>query len=106
MKKRALFILILVLALVLPAFTGCAEKEAGPLRICLDLASSGKGVNVKQDFYDIYATLQSAGRLEEVEVECLPAEGPERETAIDRIRTELMSGRGPDVFIVNCIRDN
>lgn len=40
--------------------------------------------------------------IEEVVFECIPPEGAERDTAIDRIRLEIMSGGGPDVFIVQC----
>jgi hypothetical protein len=41
-------------------------------------------------------------RPEKIEVEYLPSGGIERETALQRIRTGIMSGRGPDVFLVYC----
>ncbi|MBP3705495.1 MAG: carbohydrate ABC transporter substrate-binding protein [Clostridia bacterium] len=47
-------------------------------------------------------TLKESGGLEDVEIEYIPASGSERENMLDRIRTEIMTGGGPDVFIVNC----
>ncbi|MGN0440070.1 MAG: hypothetical protein ACI4HH_04770, partial [Hominenteromicrobium mulieris] len=44
----------------------------------------------------------SLGGPENVSFEYLPREGTERETALDRVRTEIMSGGGPDMFIIAC----
>lgn len=47
-------------------------------------------------------TVKSLGGPENVSFEYLPREGTERETALDRVRTEIMSGGGPDMFIIAC----
>ncbi|MBP3704835.1 MAG: hypothetical protein J6I98_04790 [Clostridia bacterium] len=35
-------------------------------------------------------------------LDVLPASGPERANALKRLRTEIMAGEGPDVFIMLC----
>ena len=40
--------------------------------------------------------------IEDVQLIYLPRQGVERETKLQRLRTEVMSGAGPDIFIVNC----
>lgn len=104
MKK--LLCLLLAALMIAAIFTGCAV-EPGPLRICVDLSFGGLiEAGIDKMFYDIFGVLQSYEKIGEYEVEYIPAEGPERETALDRIRTEIMSGKGPDVFILSCIRED
>lgn len=100
--KKALSILLSVLLVVL-MFSGCAG-EPGPLKICVDMAYAAGADNVVTDraMYDLEYMLRDWDGIEDFEFEYIPMEGPERETALDRIRTELMSGGGPDVFMVNC----
>lgn len=43
---------------------------------------------------------QEKGGPADVTIETLPADQTERETAITRLRTEIMSGGGPDLFII------
>ncbi len=103
--KKTLSILLAVLVLVM-LFSGCAG-EPGPLRICVDLSFAGPiDAGIDTAFYDIFGVLQTYEKIGEYEVEYIPAEGAERETALDRIRTEVMSGKGPDVFILSCIRED
>ena len=44
----------------------------------------------------------SGGKIGEVEFAYLPKEGADREAALTRMRTEIMSGQGPDLFICGC----
>ena len=104
MKKK----LLLLLLLLAPVFslTGC-ESEPEPLRICIDLeytlnSSYVEIMNIDQILYDFEYSLKETGGLENVEIEYLP-KGTERESALDRLRAEIMAGEGPDVFIVNCV---
>ena len=41
-----------------------------------------------------------------VEIQTLPGEGPERETEIEKLRTEIMAGKGPDVYLLESDQDN
>ena len=114
MRKKLWPAVILVLALLLLFFcAGCSETEPGPLRICVDLEYvndlGGELAGFDNDMKEFLITrLLNAGTQEGLEVprdfelEFLPASGAERDTALDRIRTEIMSGSGPDIFIVGC----
>ena len=81
-----------------------ANEEIDPnaLRICLDV-----GEDLAQDNRDILLLetelangIRTAGGPENIVFDSIPYEGSAREIAIERIRTEIMAGEGPDVFIV------
>ena len=112
--KKALGILLVVL-MSLSLFSGCGEKEPEPLRICMDL----EYVNGEEDRFledDLKAllvtSLLQAGKLKDLDVprdfefENIPINGIEREAALERIRTEIMSGKGPDIFLLACNAKN
>ncbi|MBQ2668325.1 MAG: hypothetical protein IJF56_06850 [Clostridia bacterium] len=112
--KKALGILLVVL-MSLSLFSGCGEKEPEPLRICMDL----EYVNGEEDRFledDLKALLVTslfqAGKLKDLDVprdfefENIPINGIEREAALERIRTEIMSGKGPDIFLLACNAKN
>lgn len=73
----------------------------GPLRIVVDLDTHGQGA-YESSLDDLKWWVTTAAGIEEEDCvfEWIPTGGAERDTAIDRIRTEIMSGEGPDVFIV------
>ncbi|MBO5253911.1 MAG: extracellular solute-binding protein [Clostridia bacterium] len=100
--KRALCVLLAVV-LIVSMFSGCAGKP-GPLRICVDLEYiyGGDKISVIETYmYDLESSLMNNIGLSDYVIEYIPRTGSERSNAIDRIRTEIMSGGGPDVFIVN-----
>ena len=106
--KKALCILFTILMLA-ATLSGCAGKTdplgviADPLWIVVDFGSIDISY-VEAALTDLKSFMvHTAGIPEEDFVfECLPIRGSERDTAIDRIRTEIMSGEGPDLFIVQC----
>lgn len=74
---------------------GTVDKDA--LRVCVDLeyrAGYTEGKTPENAFYNLMNTVKSLGGPENVSFEYLPREGTERETALDRVRTEIMSGGG------------
>jgi len=75
---------------------GHPENETKPLVICVDIQS----YNLEAEIMDLIVPLQTSGKLGEVQVEYLSVEGGTRASAINRIRTEIMSGAGPDLFII------
>ena len=94
-----LLVLTLVLTLCLP---GCGQKDTGPLRICLDLDIRSTQVNqATYDFEAILEKLAESGGAEEFEIELVPPEGEERMGALTRLHTQILSGNGPDLFIIN-----
>ncbi|MBP3705282.1 MAG: hypothetical protein J6I98_07105 [Clostridia bacterium] len=102
--KKAVAVVMLVLAMISAMFSGCAGKESVPLRICVDLGLTHAGASsVSSAVYDLIAPLESSGKISNIEVEYIPQEGSERESALKRLRVELMSGEGPDVFIMECV---
>lgn len=94
-KATALFCL---LALLCGMFGGCA-KEAEPLRVCVDLGPCG-GEQASALAENFLFNARDLGGAEDVEVEAVPASGPERKSALTRIRTEVAAGRGPDLFLM------
>ena len=116
MKK----ILSAILIFVFVSLSACAgefeSKSFGDeitndtLRICVDCRTtssqyssdlSAKEAEVKQCFEGLVEDIKDACDIEQVAFEVLPIEGSERKTALQRLRTEIMAGSGPDVFIMN-----
>ena len=104
MRRFAAAMIIVVLVFVM---TSCRNNEnlssdsKNILRICVDITYVDS--DEKQRYIDdFFLSLRETGRLENVVIEMIPESGSERETAITRIRTEIMAGSGPDVFIVDC----
>lgn len=95
MKRTLALVLALTMALAL-MLPGCGEKSAAPLRVCVDVG----GPNTSVSFDNLLKTIADYGGPKDVEVEYVPQEGGDRESAIKRLKTELMSGAGPDLFIV------
>lgn len=96
---------LIVLALVF-ATTSCGHSEKhnrkNALRICIDTTYSLSEERKEAYLDDFLFSLKECGGLGNIVLDVIPASGAERDTTITRIRTELMSGGGPDVFIVDC----
>ena len=79
------------------------EISKDPLRIMMDLEYVGRDViDASVILNEFLSTLEQSGGLSDVVIEYVPGHGSDRESILDRVRVELMSGGGPDVFIVNC----
>lgn len=80
------------------------QKEFDPnaLRICFvvgdELAENDRDITALETL--LASGILTAGGPENIEFDSIPYEGSAREIAMDRIRTEIMAGGGPDVFIV------
>ena len=97
-KKNASIFLTLLLALIMfSGLSGC-QKETGPLRILVDIV--GNAEQREKDANTVKDYLRLHGYTGEIEIETLPTEGADRTMALTRIRTEVMAGGGPDIFIV------
>ena len=106
MKKKWLLPTVMACSLIMTMFTGCTEKEPEPLRICVDVAYTkeyGDYYEPIEEAMERFLTqLENAGGPTDIVVECIPDSGAEREVALERIRVEIASGSGPDIFITNC----
>lgn len=99
---RKICSVILCICILVLSTAGCSGKNR-TLTVLVDME-----YQVLETFYtiekaiaDFEGVVERAG-IENVVFEFMPKEGVERETAIDRIRTEIMSGKGPDVFLIAC----
>lgn len=83
-------------------FGGCSSKNPESLRVCFDLEKgyvqyTGALQPAVKGFLE---TVAYYGGPEDVEVEYIPPSGSERESVLMRLQNEIMTGLGPDVFIV------
>ncbi|MBO5253389.1 MAG: extracellular solute-binding protein [Clostridia bacterium] len=122
MLKKRILACILVAALLLLTSCGSAGRSSGarlmgdtespdPLRICIDLMdfSTDNPQSCDTSYNDLLFRLKETAGLEDVVLEIIPspydfktfmADTTPRATAIDRIRSEIMAGEGPDVFLM------
>lgn len=98
--KRICTALLLALILMLP-LTACKQQEAGPLRILVDLDNRSNQVALEHEIDKLLEMAKENGCTEEIEVEYVPEKGEERKGALTRLRTEVMAGRGPDLFLIS-----
>ncbi len=104
LKAPFLFV-IAVLLLLFEIFSACTlQEEPAALRILVGIPyeptyAFGGEKRVAEDFADY---LQFTGGIErdDVEIEFLPLEEAERSVRLSSLRTEIMSGKGPDVFVL------
>ncbi len=79
------------------------EVSADTLRICVDidyvLPGSERDTQIGMDRFLQLAA--EKGGPTDVAVEYIPASGAEREIVLENLRVELMSGKGPDLFILS-----
>lgn len=77
-----------------------AEKAEKPVvTVCMDLdvGSEGQSSQLLRDLVREYdPEFKDSYKLE---IEAVPGIGGERESALDRIRVEVMAGKGPDLFL-------
>lgn len=116
--KRVIAHLLLILMLSIMV-TGCAEKsmpelpesKSESIRVCVDINYFYNGVDestIKESVRYLRTRMTEAASSKgieipkDIEIEYIPGSGAERASAIDRIRTEIMSGGGPDLFILAC----
>ena len=108
--------LVLCVLVICAGFTACksnspaedsssAGPSGEPLRLCADFGvgktltpDGGQEAAVKR----FLQSVADRGGPTDIEIEMIPSEGSERQTALNRIRVELMSGKGPDIFLCNC----
>ena len=116
MKKfLSLLLCVLVLCIV---FSGCERgAESGKVVVCFDIAYGGdwnttdyrEAINSFLGWIDdCHKYLNLGISSEDIEVEIIPGSEEEpaaRASALQRVRAELMAGRGPDVFICKTFSD-
>ena len=103
MKTRRVIALLLALSMLL-TLSACGKAEGSTRRdvltVCMDYNFGS--IDFARYIHDFTSKLKYFTGIEDVELIYLPRQGVERETKLQRLRTEVMSGAGPDIFIVNC----
>lgn len=100
-----------VIALLLLVLAGCTtdveDADDGPvtIRILSNAKTAKTGVdNLYGMSYEIERLIEEYGAGHEnvtVEIEYLPESGEERETRMEQLRTEILAGRGPDIYLMS-----
>lgn len=106
MKKNNKIIVLLSIIITSMLYAGC-ESKPQQVRVCIDMEYLGvthfeSAETVMQSFLDYvieYADVVDDRELD-VALEVIPKSGTERESVMTRLRTEIMAGEGPDVFIM------
>lgn len=122
MKKKMFAVWLLIMAQLLFC-TGCSagnmrvkEGNGGgdakaPLKICFDPASLGFDNESPDYSYEnavegaaqgLMLEVMARGGADDYVIEVIPKEEAARKSALTKLRTEIMSGEGPDVFIMGC----
>lgn len=90
-----------------PESSSSLNPESASLRVLVDIEFSSPWANSPAEGMGkrLVDNLKLSGEkvdLGPVEFEYLPKEGEAREAALTHMRTEIMSGKGPDLFICGC----
>ena len=111
MKKFSSLTLILLSMLVF--FSACTDSskdnyygdavDESTLVICLDPGCDWDAYELEKTLGELGSEIKSACGIDQLTFEVLPKEGAEREMALQRLRTEIMAGDGPDVFIMQTV---
>lgn len=85
-----------VLAFVLMLFVGCGKEEEETLKICVSAPISG---NV-DSLVEGWQAIEGGCEVELIEIS---GDGSAEELKLTELRTEIMAGEGPDLFILECL---
>lgn len=115
MLKKRIFAFVLVAAMVAVLFSGCGESNAyvyfgdeitkDTLRICMDSRhiASTDSYELGKELDVLIPQIKNACGIEKLAIEVIPGKGAERKTKLQRLRTEIMAGSGPDVFLMRSV---
>ena len=113
MKQNHMFkkTMALMMALLLLGLAGCTGPKRTGETIDIITDEGKKTVPLIRLVTDVYwdqtnlnsvlRTVPGNGREFHVSCEALPREDPERDNYLTRMRTEMMAGKGPDVFLMD-----
>lgn len=99
--KRAVA-LLLTAVLGAAVLCGCQGQGASSAKEKLPTVSILTEAACKGDVEVIADTVRYLGGKAKYVVEVLPSDRTEREAAVKRLKVEVMSGKGPDVFLLSC----
>ena len=94
--KKILLLAVLLMAMFI--LSGCKKEEDAALSVCVEASLE----SYAKDLIDTWQVLHK-GKVAELIV--IPSEPDEANVVISQIKTEIMSGAGPDVFILSGVRN-
>lgn len=107
--KRNCFILMLLCVMFILLCSCTQQRSSALLRICFDTGSSldlqGTESIQEHNAMGFLSDLNLYYKDMDIELEIIPSDSSkstERAAMLQRIRTEIMTGGGPDVFVVRC----
>lgn len=115
MKKKILAV-IMAAILLIGTLSACGSKPEenrsfgdkvtrNTLHVCVDtsLGLSDTDELTKRYFTKLSEEIKTACGIEKITFELVPQTGADREAALQRLRTEIMAGTGPDLFLMSTV---
>lgn len=118
MLNKKIFAVLAAVVLLVSLFSGCGSGgrmlygdkiSKDTLVICVDSWAADPARHMDQEYENkkfftaLADDIKRACGIEKVVFEILPQNGAERETRLQRLRTEIMSGEGPDLFLMQTV---
>lgn len=91
--RRACFLGVAAFALML--FVGCGKEEDETLKVCINDTNRWYMDTLVEGWQEIEGG-------SEVEIVEIPTDGESAELKLSELRTEVMAGEGPDIFVLLC----
>ena len=100
--KRKLALLLTIVCLLTTFLPACRKKrEPTPtLRVVTNVGFQDEQFGGEDDLRSVIEYFGGLPNGTEIELEVLPMEGAELHTRLTRLRTEMLTGDGPDVFLM------
>lgn len=99
--KRKISMLLAAVCLLAALLPACGKKQepTPTLRIVTNVGFQDEQLGGEDDLKSVIEHFGGLPDGTEIELEVLPMEGAELHTRLTRLRTEMLSGGGPDVFL-------
>ena len=86
-----------VIVFILMQFVACGSEEEDKLKICVNYTNQVAIENLVDEW-------QKLEEGSEVELIVLPADKDEAKMKLSELRTAVMAGKGPDIFLLECVQ--
>ena len=107
-KRLTWAAMAIILALFLLILVGCNEiNDDGPITLRIlsnantSMSSSSGAYGMDYEIRRLIQEYEAVHENVTIELEFLPASDEERATRIEQLRTEIMAGNGPDIFLMS-----
>ena len=101
--QKIKILLVCTLLLIMNAFPGCTSQERNAqIELCVDIPGIGlyDSSSIQSAINNLVAEMNTQGIETEIAVRFIAPKGDERETELRKLKTEIMAGKGPDLFLI------